>query len=136
MPALSPLGNRLLQGLQAKHRTVVTTRPQCVVELPETWAAYLSQLSSKERGDVGLRTKFSQVSEFFRGSLSAGGRPPLLFSSDWMGALSNNLVLSGQIAGGCVCGGVEVGSWLTRLVRLAEECAPGSSGTHLQPTAD
>lgn len=64
MPALSPLGNRLLQGLQAKHRTVVTTRPQCVVELPETWAAYLSQLSSKERGDVGLRTKFSQVSLF------------------------------------------------------------------------
>ena len=58
LPALSPLGNRLLQDLQARRWNVFTsTRPQSVVELPQTWEAYLGQLSSKERGKVGLRSR-------------------------------------------------------------------------------
>ena len=58
LPALSPLGNHLLLDLRARSWKVFTsTPPQAVVELPETWEAYLRQLSSKERGKIGLRTR-------------------------------------------------------------------------------
>jgi CelD/BcsL family acetyltransferase involved in cellulose biosynthesis len=38
-------------------KTFVSSRPQSVVELPNTWEAYLKRLSSKERGKIGLRAR-------------------------------------------------------------------------------
>ncbi len=56
MPAQSPVGNRLLSHLRSVGWKVFTsTRPQTIIELPDTWEAYLKKLSSKERGKVGIR---------------------------------------------------------------------------------
>jgi CelD/BcsL family acetyltransferase involved in cellulose biosynthesis len=38
-------------------KRVISRRPFTRVSLPETWAAYLKQLSSKERGKVGIRLR-------------------------------------------------------------------------------
>jgi CelD/BcsL family acetyltransferase involved in cellulose biosynthesis len=58
LPAHSPVGNRLLNLLKARGwKTFVSSRPQSVVELPNTWEAYLKRLSSKERGKIGLRAR-------------------------------------------------------------------------------
>jgi CelD/BcsL family acetyltransferase involved in cellulose biosynthesis len=58
LPAHSPVGNRLLSLLKARGwKTFVSSRPQSVVNLPNTWEAYLKRLSSKERGKIGLRAR-------------------------------------------------------------------------------
>jgi len=58
LPAHSPMGNRLLNDLKARGwKAFASTQPQSVVELPESWEAYLKRLSSKERGKIGLRTR-------------------------------------------------------------------------------
>ncbi len=58
MPASSPAGNRLLSQLKSIGWTVFTsTRPQTIVELPDTWEGYLKRLSSKERGKIGIRCR-------------------------------------------------------------------------------
>lgn len=58
LPAHSPVGNQLLNDLTAHGwKAFTSTRPQSVVELPESWEAYLNELSSKERGKIGLRTR-------------------------------------------------------------------------------
>jgi CelD/BcsL family acetyltransferase involved in cellulose biosynthesis len=56
MPASSPVGNFLLSRLESSGWTVFSsTRPQTVIELPDTWEAYTKRLSSKERGKIGIR---------------------------------------------------------------------------------
>ncbi len=54
LPAHSPMANQLLIDLRARGwKAFTSTQPQSVVELPETWEAYLRKLSSKERGKIG-----------------------------------------------------------------------------------
>ena len=58
LPEDSAVGNCLSR--QLRHRSWVSYRHQqggSAVELPETWEAYLLQLSAKERGKVGYRRK-------------------------------------------------------------------------------
>jgi CelD/BcsL family acetyltransferase involved in cellulose biosynthesis len=58
LPANSSSGTRLSADLaKRKWRGVTSTRPQTVVELAESWEAYLKKISSKERGKIGLRTR-------------------------------------------------------------------------------
>ncbi len=58
LPSNSSLGARLPEDLAERKWTYVpSTRPQTVVELEDTWEAYLGKLSSKERGKIGLRTR-------------------------------------------------------------------------------
>lgn len=58
LPAHSLVANQLLAHLrEINWRVFTSTRPQSVVELPETWEEYLKRLSSKERGKIGLRSR-------------------------------------------------------------------------------
>ncbi len=58
LPADSLVASCLLRELQARSWTCLTsTRPQTVVELPDTWESYLKALSAKERGKVGIRAR-------------------------------------------------------------------------------
>ncbi len=58
MPAYSPVGTQLVRELRARGWPAYTsTRPWSVIELPESWEAYLKSLSSKERSKIGLRTR-------------------------------------------------------------------------------
>jgi CelD/BcsL family acetyltransferase involved in cellulose biosynthesis len=58
LPAHSPMGNQLLNDLKGRGwKAFVSRQPQSVVELPESWEAYLKGLSSKERGKIGLRAR-------------------------------------------------------------------------------
>src|SRR5207253_2397530 len=53
-----PVANQLLSLLKSRGwKAFVSSRPQSIVELPNTWEAYLKRLSSKERGKIGLRTR-------------------------------------------------------------------------------
>jgi CelD/BcsL family acetyltransferase involved in cellulose biosynthesis len=52
------MGHQLLNDLKVRGWGVhASTHPQCVVELPQNWEAYLKGLSSKERGKIGLRAR-------------------------------------------------------------------------------
>jgi CelD/BcsL family acetyltransferase involved in cellulose biosynthesis len=58
LPADSSLGTRLPGDLAKRNwKCVSSTRAQTVVELPESWDAYLKRISSKERGKIGLRAR-------------------------------------------------------------------------------
>jgi len=58
MPGVSLVGNGLLGILKARAwKVYLSTRPQSVIPLPESWKAYLKGLSSKERGKIGIRTR-------------------------------------------------------------------------------
>ena len=58
LPSASPVAINLCQDLeQRRWKRFTSTRPQTVVELAETWEAYLKGISSKERGKIGLRTR-------------------------------------------------------------------------------
>lgn len=58
LPSGSPVGTSLLRHLQQRRWTSIPyPQPWSVVPLPETWEGYLKQLSSKERGKIGLRTR-------------------------------------------------------------------------------
>jgi CelD/BcsL family acetyltransferase involved in cellulose biosynthesis len=58
LPSDSLVGNRLLQELRARGwNHFISTRPQTVVHLAESWESYLKGISSKERGKIGLRTR-------------------------------------------------------------------------------
>jgi CelD/BcsL family acetyltransferase involved in cellulose biosynthesis len=58
LPSDSPIGGRLLDQVKRRGWTVLSsTRPRCVIVLPEGWELYLKSLSSKERGKIGLRTR-------------------------------------------------------------------------------
>jgi CelD/BcsL family acetyltransferase involved in cellulose biosynthesis len=53
MPADSPVASCLAKLLGERGWTTYTDRPACsAISLPETWEAYLKQLSSKERGKI------------------------------------------------------------------------------------
>jgi CelD/BcsL family acetyltransferase involved in cellulose biosynthesis len=53
MPADSPVAGRLATLLGERGWRTYTDRPACsAISLPETWQAYLKQLSSKERGKI------------------------------------------------------------------------------------
>lgn len=55
LPTDSIMGESLLSALKARKWKIFTgTQPRSVIELPQTWGAYLGFLSSKERGKVGL----------------------------------------------------------------------------------
>ncbi|HET7207539.1 MAG TPA: GNAT family N-acetyltransferase [Terriglobales bacterium] len=56
MASNSPLAAKLVEDLKGRGWTCYSsTRPQSLINLPETWDAYLKMLSSKERGKVGNR---------------------------------------------------------------------------------
>jgi CelD/BcsL family acetyltransferase involved in cellulose biosynthesis len=58
LPSDSPTGTQLRKDVEARGwRITVSTRPQSVVDLGETWDSYLKRLSSKERGKIGLRSR-------------------------------------------------------------------------------
>ena len=58
LPEDSVLGARLpVELARRRWKCVASMRPQTVVELAETWEAYLAGISSKERGKIGLRTR-------------------------------------------------------------------------------
>jgi len=58
LPSNSSVGARLQSDLARREwRCVPSTRPQTVVELPESWDEYLKGLSAKERGKIGLRSR-------------------------------------------------------------------------------
>lgn len=58
MPSQSPAANALRQLLSRKKWiSVEGDRAASAVPLPATWEEYLKQLSSKERGKIGLRTR-------------------------------------------------------------------------------
>jgi CelD/BcsL family acetyltransferase involved in cellulose biosynthesis len=58
MPPESPAANALRQLLERKKWIVEQNdRPASAIALPATWEEYLKQLSSKERGKIGLRTR-------------------------------------------------------------------------------
>ena len=58
LPANSSLGTSLPVDLaKRKWRCLTSTRPQTIVELPESWEAFLKRISSKERGKIGLRAR-------------------------------------------------------------------------------
>lgn len=58
IPENSPLARILPMHLKGRGWTVVTTFTPCsFVALPETWELYLKQLSAKERGKLGIRTR-------------------------------------------------------------------------------
>jgi CelD/BcsL family acetyltransferase involved in cellulose biosynthesis len=58
LPCDSSVGEKLRNELaRRKWPNVASTRPQTIVELEESWEAYLKKLSSKERGKIGLRTR-------------------------------------------------------------------------------
>jgi CelD/BcsL family acetyltransferase involved in cellulose biosynthesis len=58
MPSQSPGGNTL-RRLLAREKWIVleNDRPASAIVLPASWEEYLKQLSSKERGKIGLRTR-------------------------------------------------------------------------------
>jgi CelD/BcsL family acetyltransferase involved in cellulose biosynthesis len=58
VPENSPLALRLPMHLKERGWTVVTTFTPCSsIPLPDTWDLYLKQLSAKERGKFGIRTR-------------------------------------------------------------------------------
>jgi len=58
LPGDSPAGNALREELQRRMWTrFAEPRPRLVVEMPDHWEEYLRQLTSKERGKVGVRTR-------------------------------------------------------------------------------
>jgi len=58
LPCDSTAGKKLRGELaRRKWPNVASTRPQTVVELEESWEAYLKRLSSKERSKIGLRAR-------------------------------------------------------------------------------
>ena len=58
VPENSPLALRLPGHLRERGWTVVTTFTPCTsIPLPNTWDLYLKQLSAKERGKFGIRTR-------------------------------------------------------------------------------
>lgn len=58
MPPQSPGANAVQQLLVRKKWTVAQNdRPASAIALPATWEEYLKQLSSKERGKIGLRSR-------------------------------------------------------------------------------
>ena len=58
LPPQSPAANALSQLLDRKKWIVEQQdRPASAITLPATWEEYLKQLSSKERGKIGLRTR-------------------------------------------------------------------------------
>jgi CelD/BcsL family acetyltransferase involved in cellulose biosynthesis len=58
LPDDSPCGSALLEELQGRQWTrFAEVRPRLAVEMPDNWEQYLRQLTSKERGKVGLRTR-------------------------------------------------------------------------------
>jgi CelD/BcsL family acetyltransferase involved in cellulose biosynthesis len=58
LPDDSPGGSALREELQRWRWThFATPRPRLAVDLPDNWEGYLRQLTSKERGKVGLRTR-------------------------------------------------------------------------------
>jgi len=57
-PSSSPAAALLSQHLSWRRWTTLThRRPWSVVSLPDTWDKFLKQLTSKERGKIGLRTR-------------------------------------------------------------------------------
>ena len=58
MPPQSPGAKALQQALARRNWEVVENqRPASAIPLPGTWEEYLSSLSAKERGKIGLRTR-------------------------------------------------------------------------------
>jgi len=58
LPADSFIGTKLSEQLARRDwKCFPSTRPQTVVELAESWEAYLKGISSKERGKIGLRAR-------------------------------------------------------------------------------
>ena len=58
VPSESPVGESLVRHLTQRRWTAISyPQPRSLVPLPETWEAYLNQLSSKERGKIGIRTR-------------------------------------------------------------------------------
>ncbi|MGH9432776.1 MAG: GNAT family N-acetyltransferase [Terriglobia bacterium] len=58
LPSGSPAGNALLADLKRRGWPAFTHHIPCsAIELPGSWEGYLKQLSSKERGKVGIRTR-------------------------------------------------------------------------------
>jgi CelD/BcsL family acetyltransferase involved in cellulose biosynthesis len=56
VPSVSAAATKIAQELgKRKWHCFISTRPQSVVELPESWEAYLKGISSKERAKIGLR---------------------------------------------------------------------------------
>ena len=56
LPSASPVGHCILKQLTSRGWSpYVSTRPQSVIELPDTWEKYGKMLSAKERGKIGLR---------------------------------------------------------------------------------
>jgi CelD/BcsL family acetyltransferase involved in cellulose biosynthesis len=56
LPSDSRVGNQLQNDLKTRGwKLTVSTRPQSVIDLEETWDSYSKRLSSKERGKIGLR---------------------------------------------------------------------------------
>lgn len=56
LPSQSPVGHCILESLKNQGWIpYISTRPQSVIELPETWEQYGKMLSAKERGKIGLR---------------------------------------------------------------------------------
>ena len=63
VPENSPLALHLPMHLKEHGWTVVTTFTPCTsIPLPDTWDLYLKQLSAKERGKFGIRTRHLQNS--------------------------------------------------------------------------
>lgn len=58
LPSHSPVARCLIDHLQERGWTHFhSSRPWCAIGLPASWEEYLRQLSSKERGKIGLRTR-------------------------------------------------------------------------------
>jgi len=58
LPSHSLVGNALMRELDDRRWTCFTNaRPWSFVEMPNSWEQYLQQLTSKERGKIGLRTR-------------------------------------------------------------------------------
>ena len=58
VPEFSSLSRHLPACLKKRNWLLITTRTPCSsIILPDTWDSYLKQLTSKERGKLGLRTR-------------------------------------------------------------------------------
>lgn len=58
VPENSPLATRLPVHLKQRNWPLVSTSTPCSsIVLPETWESYVKQLSAKERGKLGIRTR-------------------------------------------------------------------------------